>query len=190
MKKEQSIIWHRLDISGHEFARISSNQSGWDIDGTAIFVYQSKFCKLDYSIKCNNEWQTVSAQVKGFVGERIIETEISVDQENFWKLNDTEVPEVKGCIDVDLNFSPVTNLLPIRRLNLAVGEKSTVRAAWLRFPSFQLELLEQTYERIADRIYHYESAGGRFKTDIEVDNFGLAVNYPNFWQIETEKAVK
>jgi hypothetical protein len=39
----------------------------------------------------------------------------------------------EGCLDIDLGFSPSTNLLPIRRLTLAVGEAATVRAAWLPF---------------------------------------------------------
>ena len=41
---------------------------------------------------------------------------------------------VDGCRDIDLNFSPSTNVLPIRRLSLDVGDQAAVRAAWLRFP--------------------------------------------------------
>ena len=53
-----------------------------------------------------------------------------------WWQNEVEQPQVAGCIDIDLNFSPSTNLLPIRRCNLAVGEAVAVNAAWLRFPGF------------------------------------------------------
>lgn len=187
MKKEQSIIWRRLDIPGHEFARINSNQSNHYIDGTAIFVYKSEFCKLDYSIKCNDAWRTKSAKVKGFVGEKLIDIEISVDEKSGWKLNGEEVSDVKDCVDIDLNFSPVTNTLPIRRLNLAIGESSTVQAAWLRFPGFQLEVLEQVYNRTDENKYNYESNGGSFKADLEVDAFGFVFNYANLWEIETSK---
>jgi hypothetical protein len=38
-------------------------------------------------------------------------------------------------------FSPSTNLLPIRRLNLGVGQAAKVQAAWLRFLGFTLESL-------------------------------------------------
>ena len=68
-------------------------------------------------------------------------------------------PAVAGCVDLDLNFSPSTNLLPIRRLNLSVGQEAAVRAAWLRFPSFILEPLEQLYRRVDATTYRYESAG-------------------------------
>ena len=43
-------------------------------------------------------------------------------------------------------------------------------AAWLRFPSFRLEVLEQTYRRLADRRYRYESAGGSFAAELDVDD--------------------
>src|SRR5438132_1248052 len=79
-----------------------------------------------------------------------------------WRLNGTECPAVAGCIDVDLNWSPSTNLLPICRLGLAPGQEAGVRAAWLRFPSFTLEPLEQRYRRLDAATYRYESGGGAF----------------------------
>lgn len=88
------------------------------------------------------------------------------------------------CIDLDLNFSPSTNLLPIRRLGLAVGQEAEVKAAWLRFPSFTLEALKQLYRRIDVATYRYESAGGRFVTELQVNEVGLVTRYPNFWQVE------
>lgn len=37
-------------------------------------------------------------------------------------LNGVDCPAVAGCTDIDLGFSPSTNLLPIRRLSLEVGD--------------------------------------------------------------------
>jgi hypothetical protein len=91
---------------------------------------------------------------------------------------------VEGCGDLDLNFSPSTNLLPIRRLNLAVGEEARVRAAWLRFPSFALEPLEQIYRRVDTTTYRYESAGAKFVTELKVNAAGFVTRYPNFWEVE------
>ena len=89
-----------------------------------------------------------------------------------------------GCTDIDLNFSPSTNLLPIRRLGLAVGEASDVKAAWLRFPSFRLEPLAQQYRRLDELTYRYESAGGQFVAELKVDPSGFVVDYPGLWQAE------
>jgi uncharacterized protein len=83
-----------------------------------------------------------------------------------------------------LNFSPSTNLLPIRRLGLALGQEAEVKAAWLRFPSFTLEPLVQRYRRIDAAAYRYESAGGRFVSELRVNAAGFVIDYPSAWQIE------
>jgi uncharacterized protein len=60
-----------------------------------------------------------------------------------------------------------------------------VRAAWLRFPSFTLEPLEQVYHRVDLATYRYESAGGRFVAELQVNDSGLVTLYPNVWQAES-----
>jgi hypothetical protein len=109
---------------------------------------------------------------------------VEADGSHRWRLNGAETAAVEGCIDVDLNFSPSTNLLPIRRLDLAVGQSAEVRAAWLRFPSFNLEPLQQSYRRIDETAYRYESAGGTFVRDLQVAESGLVLQYPGFWEAE------
>lgn len=89
-----------------------------------------------------------------------------------------------GCTDLDLNFSPSTNTLPIRRLNLAIGQEAKVKAAWLRFPNFELEPLYQLYRRVDEAIYRYESGGSQFVADLEVNQAGFVTNYPGIWQAE------
>jgi uncharacterized protein len=91
---------------------------------------------------------------------------------------------VPGCLDLDVNFSPATNLLPIRRLNLSVGLEAEVRTAWLRFPSFALELLIQHYRRIDEPTYRYESDAGKFVAELKVDAFGYVKKYPGFLEAE------
>jgi len=184
VKANQSVLWRRLDQPGHESARLVSQDSYWRLIGTAVFVHNQQPARLDYLVVCNSEWQTLSGRVAGWVGNETVEIELSVDSARRWRLNGTECPGVADCIDVDLNFSPSTNLLPIRRLGLAVGQEATVRAAWLRFPSFTLEPLEQLYRRIDAVTYRYESAGGRFVTELQVNAAGFVTHYPSFWQVE------
>lgn len=183
--RPRNIIWRRLDTPGHESARVFRIKSRWTLTGTAVFVHNRKPCRLDYLLRCNSHWQTVSAKVSGWVGDAAIGVAISVDSDHHWQLNKEQCSNVKGCIDLDLNFSPLTNTLPIRRLNLAVGQEANVRAAWLRFPSFTLEPLEQVYRRVKTSKYRYESAGGSFVADLEVDKAGFVTHYPDFWQVET-----
>jgi hypothetical protein len=176
-----SILWRRLDQPGHESAKLVFQNSCWHLNGTAVFANKRQSCRLDYLVICDSAWQTLSGKIAGWVGNELIEIELAIDSEGRWQLNGTECPQVAGCIDLDLNFSPSTNLLPIRRLGLAVGQEAQVRAAWLRFPSFTLEPLEQIYRRLNATTYRYESAGGKFVAELQVNAAGFVTHYPNFW---------
>lgn len=171
-----------MDRPGHEAARLAQVGGEWHLAGTSVLAHEGEPCRLDYLVVCDAEWRTVRARVAGWVGARTVACEIEADPDGRWRLNGVEMPEVAGCVDVDLNFSPSTNLLPIRRLGLQVGEEGAVSAAWLRFPSFALERLDQTYRRTGKRTYRYASADGAFVRDIEVNAAGLVTRYPDFWE--------
>ena len=173
-----SILWRRLDRPGHEFARVAPAGAGWSLSGLAAFLHDGAPCRLDYDVRCNERWETVSARVSGWVGGDEIRIDVAVDAHGSWLSNGVEVPSVRRAVDLDLNFSPSTNLLPIRRQNLAVGQEAGVRAAWLRFPTFAFEPLEQSYRRIDATTYRYASAGGRFTADLTVNEAGLVTVYP------------
>ncbi|HEX6033698.1 MAG TPA: putative glycolipid-binding domain-containing protein [Anaerolineales bacterium] len=178
----ESILWHSFAFPGHEACRLLSEESRWLLQGTAVFSHEGRPSRLDYRIVCNTAWQTLSANVEGWLGNEVIDVQIRSNAAGHWWLNETEQPQLTGCIDVDLNFSPSTNLLPIRRLDLAVGQAAEVKAAWLRFPSFKLELLAQEYRRLDENTYRYESAGGRFIAELRVNRAGFVVDYPGLWQ--------
>jgi hypothetical protein len=182
--REAAILWRRLGQPGHESARLGVHQSGWHLSGTAVFAHDQQPCRLDYGVACDGEWRTVSGRVAGWVGFSTVEIVIAVDAARRWWLNGREYPDVAGCTDLDLSFSPSTNLLPIRRLNLVIGAQADVRAAWLRFPGFTLEPLAQVYRRIDVTTYRYQSAGGRFTAELLVNAAGFVTRYASFWQAE------
>lgn len=178
------IVWQRLDRPGRESAVLEHRSGRWVLSGVAEFEHESLATRLEYTVVCDDAWRTVSATVLGTVGAGEVDYRVDVVSPGRWLFDGYPAPAVDGAIDVDLNFSPSTNLLPIRRLGLAVGEEATVRAAWLRFPSFKLEALDQTYRRTGESTYRYESAGGSFVRDLEVNGDGFVVDYPEFWKAE------
>jgi hypothetical protein len=154
-----------------------------------VFAHDRQPCRLDYHVICDSRWQTLSARVSGWIGTETVGIDLTVDAHRRWRLNSTECPQVEGCIDLDLNFSPSTNLIPIRRLGLTVGQEAKVRAAWLRFPDFTLESLDQLYRRRDAATYRYESAGGRFVADLRVNEAGFVTRYSRFWELEAQSSV-
>ena len=180
----QSVVWKRHDLPGHEACRVTAVESGWTIDGVAVLVEADMPCRLDYRVDCDRAWVTRTAEVRGWVGDRAVDIVVSRSASGHWQLNGATCDGFEQCVDVDLNFSPSTNMLPVRRLELEVGASAMVRAAWLRFPSFTLELLEQSYTRVEECRYRYESGGGRFVAEVTVDEMGLVVRYGELWSRE------
>ena len=48
---------------------------------------------------------------------------------------------MRGCPDVDLAVTPATSTLPVRRLDLGIGNREAVTAAWIKFPGLELQPL-------------------------------------------------
>jgi hypothetical protein len=181
----QSILWRGIDMPGHDACRLTSQDREWHLSGAAVFSHVQKPCRLDYHVVCDQHWNTVLAKVSGWLGNDLVELELTVGADRKWRMNGVEQPAVAGCIDVDLNFSPSTNLLPIRRLNLEINQGAEVNVAWLRFPGFELEALPQIYKRIDQFRYHYESGGGSFVAELKVNAAGFVTDYPELFQAES-----
>lgn len=174
------IHWRRLDTPGKEVARLSPHGDGWMLSGVANFVEDGHPATLSYDVTLDSRWHTKSCLVSGIMGEQPIELHIEVNQARQWSVNGTACPEVTGCIDIDLAFSPVTNTLPMRRLNLPVGQKATVTTAWLNLPVPMLTVPTQEYERVGEKRYNYRA--GDFTAKLRVRDNGLVTEYSGLWK--------
>jgi hypothetical protein len=179
-----AILWRRLDHPGHEWCSLLQDRKEKTISGLALFQYGQSPCRMEYVIRCDPAWKTRAVRIDGFIGKRLVSIELTVDSKGLWRRNGRVVSSVDGCIDVDLGFSPSTNLLPIRRIGLRPGRKAEVTAAWVEFPSLRLKPLPQVYGRIDEQTMHYESSGGVFKRDLLINRHGFVTHYPDYWEVE------
>ena len=183
---QSTVLWQRIDLPGHEICQLVTSAEGWRLSGVALVAHDGRPCRLDYEILCDASWETRSAHIWGHIGGAPADLVVVCAPNRTWSVNGSVVPLLDGCIDIDLGFSPSTNLLPVRRLTLSVGERAAVRAAWVRFPNLGLEVLEQSYTRIGPLAYRYESANGAFTRDLSVDANGFVLEYPGLWRAETQ----
>ncbi|HET7187998.1 MAG TPA: putative glycolipid-binding domain-containing protein [Gemmatimonadaceae bacterium] len=188
MNSHQTILRRCLDLSGHEVAELRALDTGWRLSGVAVLAHDARPCRLDYDIECDSAWRIRRATVRGHVGGSRLILELARDDASAWTANGAPAPALAGCIDVDLGFSPSTNLLPIRRLALDVGAHAPVRAAWVRFPDLTLAVFEQVYTRTGEATYLYESGGGTFRRELTVSAEGFVLEYPDFWLAEAVSA--
>jgi hypothetical protein len=179
------MLWKRLDCPGHDHVRLQSTADGHELVGVALFHHEQGPCRLDYQVHCNGQWRTHRAVVRGVIGHRGVDVRITADGPGRWLLNERHQPQVDGCIDVDLSFTPATNLPLLRRLALAPGADARIRSAWWRVLEQDLAPLEQRYRRLADAkgpAYRYDAPTLGFTTTLRVDEAGFVTHYPGLWE--------
>jgi hypothetical protein len=101
------------------------------------------------------------------------------------------VPELEGCVDVDISATPFTNTLPIRRLGLEPGESAELRVAYVDVPELAVGPARQRYEYLEERagggLYRFEAPPiealpSGFTAQIPVDVDGLVIDYPGLFR--------
>jgi uncharacterized protein len=176
----RTVRWRRLDAPGIEECTLERHASEWVLRGWVSTTFGGTGFRVRYLVECGPDWTSRFAQVEATVEGTVRRIRVEAHADGTWTEGTKPLPELKGCEDIDLDISPSTNTLPIRRLKLKIGESAKVDAAWIRFPSCVVERLPQRYTRLADRRYRYESLGSRWIGEFEVDEDGLVIDYPTF----------
>ncbi|MEO5806122.1 putative glycolipid-binding domain-containing protein [Devosia sp.] len=92
------------------------------------------------------------------------------------------LPDLRGCIDIDLSASPLTNSLPIWRTELLIDTPQRFRMAWIDVATLAVQPDQQIYTKLDSTHLRYQSADGSFERIIEVDENDLVVNYPGLFE--------
>jgi len=184
-----SILWTRLDTPGHDACSLTEIDSGWRLDGSAVFVHEGVPARLTYSLRCDASWRTQRGEVIGSIGTEPMDFNISRSAEGIWTRNGTIVPGLQGCVDLDLGFTPATNLFQLRRLALTEGQAADAPVAWLDVSSGALDLLFQRYERRSKLTYWYEAPRFGYAALLDVSPLGFVRRYPGLWEVQASSVV-
>lgn len=171
--------WRHLDArDGSEVLFHEDAARGHRLRGHTTAVESGVAWSVGYDISTDEAWRTqrVRATSLTATGEVTVELECRGGR---WTVDGVPRPDLDGCIDIDLESSSVTNLLPIRRLDLPVGETVSVPAAFIRPDDLRVERLEQTYTRLDDAgRFAYTSSTFDFACELVYDESGLVTSYP------------
>ncbi len=181
-----TITWRALGREGRDTCRLARADHGWLLVGHARFHDSGGFAALDYVLRCTEDWQTLDADIAGTHGDDDVKLHID-HRQGAWRLNDTPQPGLEDAIDIDLSFTPATNLMPLRRLARQQDDALTTRAAWLNYPVLALAPLDQTYARTATYgQVDYTARQTRYATTLEVNDAGFVTAYPGLWQVDSQ----
>jgi len=190
------VIWRGLDAWRTESSQVFLGPNGIEAHGTQVGVDPVPY-RLDYRLDASD----------GFVTRRLALTaagtgwsrrlDLRHDGAGAWTIDadavgTVKLPEPGGdpaslgqARDCDLGFSPLTNLMPIRRsgLNTQPGSADFVMA-WVAVPDLTVVASARRYEHIrrtaTGSVVRYVDLGlfPGFEADLELDESGIALRYP------------
>jgi uncharacterized protein len=167
---ERAVAWTGLEEWLAEVATVELGPDGVRAAGTQLgAVYRAH-----YELDAGQAWITRRLRVD-VPGHGTVE--LQHDGAGAWTVDGAARPDLDGALDCDLAFSPLTNLMPVRRHALherpGAAELST---AWVSLPDLTVTRSEQRYEHLRPGVVRFSSDD--FAADLELDADGLVVAYP------------
>jgi uncharacterized protein len=176
-------LWRRLDAPGHDAASLSSRAGGWRLQGTGVFAHEGLPACFNYELDLADDWATVRARILGFIERQRIDATI-VREGRGWLFNGSRVAGLESLVDLDLAFTPATNLQHLRRTALQIGEEAEIPVAWLQPGAATLIELPQRYKRLDEYRYWYRAPSVSYEAILELAPNGFVRSYPGLWQLE------
>jgi uncharacterized protein len=175
------VLWAGTDAWRAEEARVELGADGVRAEGTQLGIEPSPY-RLTYALDASAGWLTrrLAVRVAGAAGaERSVLLEH--DGAGAWRVDGVDVPALDGALDCDLSFSPLTNLMPVRRRGLHErGGAADFVMAWVDVPSLEVIAYRQRYAHLAAGRVRFTSLEHHvgFVADLELDADGLVERYP------------
>lgn len=175
--------WSHQDArSGFEVVHLRQEDDGCRMDGCTTAVEGGQAWFVHYEITVDPGWATRTARITGRSAAGWHTVLLESTGAGRWLVDGAEAPYLDGCLDVDLESSAMTNMLPVHRLELPVGGRAAAPAAYVRATDLSVARLEQEYRRTADdgtrHRYDYSAPAFDFACRLVYDTSGLVLSYP------------
>jgi hypothetical protein len=180
MQLVSSMLWRRLDLPGHDACRLWQQANGWHLQGSAVFRHHNGPAHVCYAVRCDPRWRTVSGRIHGFIGQISLDYRI-IRRASLWRLNGIPVAGLGHLLDLDLGFTPATNLLQLRRVRIEVNEIVSLPVAWFDPDSGTLTELPRIYEHRRQDAFWYKAPGAGYEGLLELAPNGFIRRYPGLW---------
>jgi uncharacterized protein len=165
-----TIAWMGLEEWLAEVATVELEPDGVRAAGTQL----GELYRAHYELDARGDWITRRLRVD-VPGTGTLE--LAHDGDGAWTVDGAARPDLDGALDCDLAFSPLTNLMPIRRHALYERAGAADFAmAWVSLPDLAVTRSEQRYEHVRPGLVRFSS--GDFTADLELDADGLVKTYP------------
>jgi hypothetical protein len=165
----------------HPLDQFDPSDGGWNLRGHATGLEDGQTWSVAYDIDLDAAWRTRRARVVEDSARGEAVTVLEADGGGSWRVDGRPVPELEGCLDVDLEASAMTNTLPVHRLPLLPAARADVPAAYVRL-GLAVQRLDQTYRCRDDPgppfLVDYAAPAFDFTCELRFDASGLVLEYP------------
>lgn len=167
--------WQTWDGDGDETVTMRWENEGWTV--TSDVGREA----VSYAIRLSATWQ-----VSQFLLFRDMEDPdlwLGHDGRTQWgEMNGAHRTDLDGCTDIDLHVSPFTNSLPIRRLQLDVGDAADITAAVIDVETLGVIPVDQRYEHVAPGQWRKTHLKTGLASEFRVDEYGLVHDEPDLFR--------
>ncbi|MGV8831342.1 MAG: putative glycolipid-binding domain-containing protein [Devosia sp.] len=175
MSLDRSVRWRALDPAGLEHCHVVANAGDTRIRGAIITPDHGLF----YRLKLDEAGHFRTARLERTDGKVF---ELFSDGAGNWSDDRADpLPDLRGCIDIDISATPLTNSLPLWRCDWIIDQPQRFAMAWINTDSMTVQRDEQIYTRLDDNRFHYAAADGSFERVITVDDDGIVLDYPGLF---------
>jgi len=182
--KQRTAVWKAVEYPGMEYLHLRPMSNMMVADRVVIGVTAEGAFRLNYGIVYDDSYIVRVVWLK--LREQ---DELSLwndERGNWYDRKGDLLPELKGCIDVDITATPFTNTLPIRRLSWQPGQTETLRMVYFSIPEVTVHADEQRYicvEQTANgAVFRFEQVATGFTALLLVDRDGLVLDYPGLFE--------
>jgi len=158
--------WQTWEADGDETVTLRWENEGWtamgDVGREAV----------SYVIRLSPTWQV--RQFLLFRDSDEPDLWLGTDGSGRWgELNGAHRPELDGCFDIDMHITPFTNTLPIRRLQLDVGDAAEITTAVIDVETLGVIPVQQRYEHVELGLWRKVHVRSGITNEFRVDAYGL-----------------
>jgi hypothetical protein len=175
---EQHVAWVPWSGSGHEHLVLREVSLGLTAHSAVEgFTGEGRRFSLHYFLRTDSACRVREVEL-ALLGSDARRTLRSDGAGRWTDDRSRPLPELEGCIDVDISVSPFTHTLPIRRLGLAPDSSDDVSVVSLDVPSLSVRRARQRYISLGPGLYLFERLETGFRAELLVDSAGLVLDSP------------
>jgi len=170
-----SVAWTTDDGSGRETLSLRFENEAWTAEGLV------RGADVQYVFRFTASWQLQQMLLFRDMDEP--DLWLANDGRGRWgEVNGSERRDLGGCLDIDVQCSPFTRTMAIRRLGLDIGRSTVIDSVTVDTETLAIQRARLDYTRLDHHRWAVLRDDGGPAHEFEVDDYGLVIDLPGHFR--------